>query len=199
MPRHREIFIKKDARIIVWKISETEDELKAQITNPFHIDFVKSRKAASSRKQYLATRIILEQEGVDHELKKDINGKPMLNEQFISITHDTNYVAVMLANEACGIDLQSVSEKVLRVQHKFMDEKDFRIAEDDLANLTIAWCIKEAIYKIHGDPMIYFKEHMRINGGDSRQAKASILHEDYRKDVTLDLRKIDDLYLSHTV
>ncbi|CAG5078488.1 4'-phosphopantetheinyl transferase family protein [Parvicella tangerina] len=199
MPRYREIFIKKDARIIVWKITESEKELIQLLNNPVHVDIAKSRKAESSRKQYMASRIILEQESLDSELTKDINGKPTLKERHVSITHDHNYVAVMISEQECGIDLQHISPKVLRVKHKFFDPQDDVLSKDELIGLTIAWCIKEAIYKIHGDPLIYFKEHMRLLSFSQNRVHAKILHPDYLKDVTLEVQKIDELYLAYTI
>lgn len=199
MPKYREIFIKKNARIIVWKITESESELISLIKNTKHIQEVHGRKSESSRKQFLATRIILEQEELINDLRKDENGKPTLEDQYISITHDHDYVAVMLSQFECGIDLQSVSEKVTRIRHKFFDHEDIMIDPDQLLGLTIAWCIKEAIYKIHGDPMIYFKEHMRIVDMNENLVHAKILHPDYLKDVTLEIQKIDKLYLAYTV
>lgn len=199
MPRYREIFIKKDARIIVWKITEDEAELIDLINNAFHLEAIQSRKSERSRKQYLATRIILEQEGWDTELIKDENGKPQLPEGYISISHDSDYVAVMTANYECGTDLQSVTEKVFRVKHKFFDEEDVMPDQNELIGLTIAWSVKEALYKINGDPNVYFKEHMRIISRDGHIIKTKILHPDYTKDVTLALQKIDQLYLVYTI
>ncbi|MCB9196138.1 MAG: hypothetical protein H6598_07915, partial [Flavobacteriales bacterium] len=97
MPKYREIFIKKDARIIIWKITETEDELADLIKTTAFLEEVKSRKSLTSRKQFLATRIILEQEGIEKDLVKDENGKPKLTNHHISITHDTDYVGVMIS------------------------------------------------------------------------------------------------------
>lgn len=199
LPRYREIFIKKEAKIIVWKITESEEELIDQIQNSLHLEAIKTRKAESSRKQYLASRIILEQEGVDDEMIKDANGKPKLKDRHVSITHDSNYAAVMIANYDCGIDLQSISDKVLRIKHKFFDDNDVLLDPNELNGLTIAWSIKEALHKLNGDPMVYFKEHMRIVSGDMHTVQTKILHPDYLKGVTLELRKIDDLYLAYTV
>lgn len=199
MPKYREIFIKKEARIIIWKITETEDELADLIKTTAFLEEVKSRKSLTSRKQFLATRIILEQEGIEKDLVKDENGKPKLTNHHISITHDTDYVGVMISNKDCGIDLQSISEKVKRVQHKFIDEDDLQLADNELDSLTISWCIKEALYKIHGDPMVYFKEHLRIVKKNGSRILSRILHPDYVKDVTLEIQKIDELYLTYTI
>lgn len=198
MPKYREIFIKKEARIIIWKITEHEDDLVEYLTSKIHLDEVKSRKSICSRKQFLATRIILKNEGLDKELLKDVNGKPHLADNYISISHDTDYVAVMISIKPCGIDLQSISDKVKRVKHKFIDKQDFLPKDSEIHALTIAWCIKEALYKINGDPMVYFKEHLRIVDMADHIIHSRILHPDYLKDVTLELRKIDDLYLTYT-
>lgn len=169
------------------------------ILDKSHLDIVNARKSSVSRKQYLATRILLEQEDLPSHISKDNNGKPHLEAGYISITHDTDYVAIMISDQLCGIDLQSSSDKVIRIKHKFIHPEDVLPTGDELNSLILVWSIKEALYKLHGDPLVFFKEHMRINTIEKDIVKCKILHPLYLKDVTLEIRKIDNLYLAHTI
>ena len=199
MPRYREIYIKNLSKIIVWKITEEEHQLIDLIENPNVLEKVQNYKSISHRKQYLATQILLQQEKLDKLMTKDENGKPLLPKGYISISHDSNYVAVMLSKKKCGIDLQSESTKVMRIKHKFYDEDDAEIIGQEVPFYTLIWSLKEALYKVNGDPMVYFKEHIRIKTILGNRIQASILYEKYQSDFQLAVKKVDDLILTFTV
>lgn len=199
LPKFREIYIKKEAKIILWKITETEEELRSLLKKQSILTEIQKHRSELHRKQFIASRILLEQHNLLDCIRKDENGKPMIPEGHLSITHDSEYVALMISRNVCGIDLQSCTEKVFRVKHKFLDPTDFFPDQNELIGLTKVWSIKEAVYKIFGDPMVYFKEHMRLTGVDDKNISVDILHPDYKRSVTLEIRKIDDLFLSYTL
>lgn len=199
LPKHRVIYHKKEAKIVVWKITETESELIQMLQEPAISDGILDRKSETNRKQFLASRILLKEEGLLHEIEKNENGKPFIPNNHISITHDTDYVAIMISKNSCGIDLQSISEKVFKIKHKFIDNDDVLLDLDELISLTISWSLKEAIYKIFGDPLLYFKEHIRIRKMDINTIYVDILHPKYLRSVLLKVQKIDQLYLTYTV
>ena len=199
MPRYREIYIKKEAKIIIWKIEETEDELisfldTTDLSPKFH-----SYKSLSHRKQFLATQILLKREEIQNKIIKDVNGKPCLKSGFVSISHDTNYVSLMISNKVCGIDLQSVSPKVLRIKHKFYDEDDLEQFGEEIDFYTLMWSLKEALYKLFGVPKLFFKEHLRINYIQDNIANCSILHPEYVGEYNVYIGKVDNLYLVYTI
>lgn len=199
MPRYREIYNQNLSKIIVWKITETEEELTSLVNDNKVLDIVLQYKSLSHRKQYLVTNILLEQEHCNHLMTKDENGKPILPEGFISISHDSNFVAIMLSSEKCGLDLQSESPKVMRIQHKFYDEDDANKIGAEIPFYTLIWSLKEALYKINGDPMVFFKEHIRISEIKGNRIKASILHEKYLENFELMVKNVDELILTFTV
>ena len=57
---------------------------------------------------------------------------------------------------------------------------------------------KEAIYKINGDPMVYFKEHIRIDEISNREATVRILHPDYQNKYGIHIHKLGKIYLVYT-
>ena len=199
MPRYREIYNKNLSKIIVWKITETEEELITMVNDDAVLIKVKQFKNATHRKQNLVTNILLEQENCRQLLTKDENGKPILPNGFISISHDSNYVAIMLSSKKCGIDLQSQSPKVLRIKHKFYDDEDVKLFGELISFFTLIWSLKEALYKINGDPKVFFKEHLRITNIENNYVKAKNLHESYEEKIDLMFKNIDELILTFTV
>jgi len=98
---------------------------------------------------------------------KDEYGKPYLtnNPYHISISHSKEYLAVMISEKNCGIDLQYLTPKVTRVRNKFLSEMEinYLVEKQSLYQLTILWCAKEAVYKQNGRQKLEFKNAMQIS------------------------------------
>jgi phosphopantetheinyl transferase len=201
LPTYKAIFNKKQSKIIIWKITESEETLISILDNEASLKKLERLKAPSHRKQSLTSQILLKQNNLLHKVVKDENGKPLIDDDslHISISHDTDYVALMIANTPCGIDLQHVTEKVLRIKNKFYDAEADAPADDELINcITKVWSIKEAIYKVNGDPKVFFKEHIRIHSMDRKQGKIEILHPKYQNKFGVNIHKLDKIYLVYT-
>lgn len=147
--------LENEARIGVWQITETEDELIALSSTPSdemeEISFIKSE---SMRKQRLAVRALLnamfdEKVYLGHH----DNGKPYIENDStnISITHTDKYVAVILhESEDVGIDIESLDRDFSAVEKKALSEDEIEDLEDDdkrNEQLAIYWCTKEAVFK----------------------------------------------------
>jgi len=166
----------EQTRFAIWKIEETADELLARL----RLDARERAKLETLGKgkrtlHWLATRVLLrcllETEG-HIACPSDPNGKPYLPDfpYKISLTHSYDYAgAMMSARGECGIDLEIVKEKVLRVRHKFLkpSELDF-IPEGRIEQLYACWCAKEAVYKLQGNRGVSFRENMTILPFDYR-------------------------------
>ena len=144
------------AKVAVWKVEETEAELRELSSTPSdemeEISFIKSE---SLRKQRLAVRALLnELFGEKVYLAHHDNGKPYIENDSIniSITHTDKYVAVILdQNDEVGIDIESLDRDFSAVEKKALSEDEIDDLEDDKEEkneqLAIYWCAKEAIYK----------------------------------------------------
>jgi phosphopantetheinyl transferase len=198
----RTISIKKEANITVWKITESEEELFSRVGDDEKVSKALLIKATIQRKQFLVSQILLQELNLKESIFKNINGKPLLNNgEYISISHDTNFVAIMVSKYPCGIDLQSISSKVLKIKSKFVDDSDCFTTSLSEEDLTLAWSVKEALYKINGDPMVYFKEHLRLisQNKDEMLLNALILHESYSQELKLRYRKLEDVFLVYNI
>jgi len=99
----------------------------------------------------------------------------------ISISHSGSVaVAMACSNARCGIDIQEMSEKIIRVREKFAREKEIALYRQNAGSLnlediefwTLLWSAKEALRKgVHVQPIVGFLELQlssisgdRING-----------------------------------
>ncbi|MGM9767024.1 MAG: 4'-phosphopantetheinyl transferase family protein [Candidatus Cryptobacteroides sp.] len=146
--------LENEAEIAVWKIEETEEELKALCSVPNdEMEEISWIKSESMRKQRLAVRALLD-EMFDEKvyLSHHDNGKPFLENMVtnISITHTDKYVAIILHDyEDVGIDIESLDRDFSAVELKALSEEEIEDLDDDKRNeqLAIYWCAKEAVFK----------------------------------------------------
>lgn len=159
------------SRVGVWKISESEAELRAMTSIPSdELEEISYIKNESLRKQRLAVRALLDamfEEKV--YLSHHDNGKPYIenNAINISITHTDQYVAVILNEEdEVGIDCESLNRDFSAVEKKALSDEEIGDLEDEQKNeqLAIYWCAKEAIFKLTSQYDVDFAEQIQIDG-----------------------------------
>ena len=95
----------------------------------------------------------------------DEKGKPYLlnDNRHISVSHSHDRLAIIInKNEATGIDIELIRDKVLRIKHKFLREDELNDAGDDVEKLLIYWAAKETLYKIYGLKEVDFIEHLLV-------------------------------------
>jgi phosphopantetheinyl transferase len=179
-------------RLAVWKIEEPESFFSGKV--PLQRTITHPHK----RLQHLAGRFLLKELFSDFPI--DLiqiadTRKPFLkNEAYhFSISHCGDYAAVIASKDnRVGIDLEIVSEKVERIRHKFISEReealflkapasammqqaavsiepDHNDQEIHLPSLqqprelsTLVWSCKEAVFKWYGLGGVDFREHIEI-------------------------------------
>jgi phosphopantetheinyl transferase len=163
--------INENTKLAVWHIAEPEDfflmrvPLQKEITHPH------------KRLQHLAGRYLLTELFEDFPLeliKIADTKKPFLpNEAYhFSISHCGDYAAVIVSSEhRAGVDIEIVSEKVVRIKDKFLSEGEQQIIKNVFnplypnvisTGITLAWSVKETMFKWYGLGGIDFKEHLHI-------------------------------------
>ncbi len=101
--------------------------------------------------------------------------KPFLPDEafHFSISHAGNYASAIVSREnRVGIDIETISPKVKRLQHKFLTpDEQALILENEMmdhamgfdASFTLAWSVKEAMFKWYSLGGVDFKAHLRIH------------------------------------
>jgi phosphopantetheinyl transferase len=153
------------SKLVVWKISETRDELLSMITHGLTMD-----KYLPENMQWLASRALLVKLFPAHDVRllKNKQNKPVLfvnNKPLnISITHSGNYAAVLISEILqTGVDLEKIDERINRVERKFMNEYESSFAQN-ITSKTIIWSAKETLFKLHYKNGIDFKYNLCIFG-----------------------------------
>ena len=194
-----------NAKVAVWQITETEEELRVLSSTPSdemeEISFIKSE---SLRKQRLAVRALLNELFEDKVyLAHHDNGKPYIenNSINISITHTEKYVAVILdRDDEVGIDIESLDRDFSVVEKKALSEDEIDDLEEDREEkneqLAIYWCAKEAIFKKMSQYNVDFVEQIEVERFRSKgegELEATFIHKDgYEEDFELEYITFDN-------
>ena len=167
------LYLKKElengATIAVWKVEETEEELKNLSSIPSdEMEEISLYRSDHTRRQKLAVRALLNElfEEKVYLCHHD-NGKPYLENCIsdISITHTDGYVAIILHDEeGIGIDIESLDRDFSAVEKKALSEDEIEDLDDDTKNeqLAIYWCAKEAIFKLMSPSAVDFAEQIEV-------------------------------------
>ena len=209
MPILQQRFLKRKAELGIWQIEETEAWFieEMELTPPEAEQL--SRIKGGKRVEWLAVRYLIhylsgrKKRGV---LLKDEFGKPYLDQSpfHISISHSHHKAAVIAAPDLCGIDIQKIVPKILRIQDKFMstEEKEALSEEHQLEQAHIIWGAKEALYKAYGRKKIDFRKHLHISTFEYQKEGTTtgyVLKDDIRQDYNIHYEVINDFVLVYAI
>lgn len=165
--------LNQDTKFAIWKIEEQADSLLEFLQlDEREWETLKNLNKGKRTLHWLATRALLRTLVGTHDRVRcvsDVNGKPYLPdyEYKISLTHSYEYAGAMLsARKECGIDLELVKDKVVRIKEKFLKprELEFIMSEERyVEKLYACWCAKEAVYKLQGNKGVSFLQNITID------------------------------------
>jgi len=173
----------------LWKISEPLHKLTEQYPPLLdEIEYLSEIHHPDKKAEWLAgrltTKALVERcGGIFQGVFKDKHGKPYLCDSTFHISLANSYpyaAAIIHRNIATGIDLEPPKPTLLRIRHKFLNEKEMTDAGDDLHKLCIYWCAKECLYKIHGKRELSFRQNMHID--NFALSDKGIIHAHIRKE-----------------
>ena len=174
----------QDATVLVWKITESIEELQNSITlKPESELRLQQMKSALHQRGFLSIRHLLTLVGLsDAQLFYNDNGKPILhNGMHISISHSFDFSTIVLSKLNIGIDIEQIREKVARIAHKFCNS-ELTFLEPNTShyynNLTTIWAAKETIFKIENQVGISFKDHILVSEFHNKNVRAKLHFND---------------------
>jgi 4'-phosphopantetheinyl transferase EntD len=211
MPLFFQQEVNEHTRLAIWKIVEDEPffdvPLQRSITHPH------------KRLQHLAGRYLLRYLFPEFPLSliqiADTR-KPYLEDELFhfSISHCSDFAAVIVSKKnRVGVDIETLSEKIQRIQHKFISDMEMQVLNDNLqrpagyvmgsAQLTLIWSCKEAVFKWYGLGNVDFKSHIEGQGMQTMEGKLFQIPICFKKEaeqrLLLQSRMFDDLCLSYVV
>ena len=187
MPLYKTINYNSSTQILVWKITESYEQLFSEIQlNEKSLLRLNTMKSQLHQRAFLSVRKLLQQAGYsDFDLYYDESGKPHLNPNNchtepveVSISHSHEFSTLIISDQKAGIDIEMQREKIIRIANKFVNDKELHRLKsfdnlDLIKKLTVKWGAKEAIFKIRNEPGISFKDHIQVNKFEIQDKKAT--------------------------
>ncbi len=184
MPLHNIIQHDENTKILIWKITESLNDLKAQVDlQPKNEERLQTIKSKIHQRAFLSVRkLLLEANLSDYDLEYDASGKPYLSNTKtpfeISITHSHEFAGLILSTNKVGIDIELQREKIISIANKFsLEQLSQKDKQKYIRKLTVIWGAKESIFKIKNLKGISFRNHIIVKPFKLKQNKAmSILN-----------------------
>jgi len=166
---HRSLM--RDVQMGIWEIAETETNLRAKLQlNEAELAHLESIKVERKRLQWLASRCVVRFLLCTPEfiaMNVSPTGQPLITsmQRNVSITHSGRFAGAMISShQAVGLDLEEVSDKVMAIRHKFINEQEDQFLDkNDSMSTLVAWSAKEAMFKWYGNGEVDFRKHMTLH------------------------------------
>ncbi len=202
MPLFKTIHYNATTQILVWKITETFEELfDTVVLNENNSIRLAGMKSQLHQRAFLSVRKLFYLAGyTDFDLYYDEFGKPHLKDgKHISITHSHEFSAIILSDETVGIDMELQREKIIKIADKFCDSEFQYLTDNEeyIRKLTVIWGAKEAIFKIRNEKGISFKNHIKVNSFEleANETVAELHFDDLTKDFKIYFEEIEGFTL----
>lgn len=160
---------KNGALLGIWKMEETKEELLQLFPEHLRskVNFLLNTIRSERRSiEWLATRVMLfNLVGKEQIILNRENGSPYLADEktHISISHTKDYAAILMhETSAVGIDIETCSERVVKIAGKFISDKEFIDPSQKVLHQLLHWSAKESLFKLMNEKGIDFKEHLYI-------------------------------------
>ena len=145
------------------------------------------------RREHLAWRRIVRNE-LGRGVTIDYNevGVPIVDSPntYISVAHGGESVAVAIADEPVGVDIESLDRNYARIKSRFMTP-----AEESLSTMeewpAVVWTAKEAIYKLYGKREVDLTEDIHITAFDTRSMTLTAEVRE-RRDIVVEAQIIEN-------
>lgn len=137
--------------------------------------------APARRAQWSTCREILRRElGEDATLRYSATGalilvSPIGAIRFVSLSHSDEWVAVMLSERRCGVDIEALGRNFSKVASRYISHEERAQFEAQVGDHfeAIMWSAEEAIYKFGSNPGVDFIEDMVITAFDTTEQTIS--------------------------
>lgn len=169
------VFYKKeveDGFIAIWDITESVDFLldKAELLESELVKF-NSITNRTRKLEFLCVRALLNEIlGRKILIQYEGSGRPIIDhDKFISISHAKNFVGIHFSkHKEVGIDLEIVSERVKRIQQRFLNTTELNAVnrKKEVKTLILLWSAKECIFKMMPHLNIDFRDNIEVHVPD---------------------------------
>lgn len=154
--------------LYLWRITESVEELRNRARLSEEESEIYGHLKTDRRKsEWLAVRIILkEYAGVASAVNYTCWGAPLIDRDFIGISHTRGFAAVTYSPSACGVDIENISRDFSKAAGRYIHPAEKTLVEslpqDENGLYGIIWCAKETVFKRMQKTDVDFKNHIAV-------------------------------------
>lgn len=154
--------MKSSTRLFIEPPLAEEELLKlvGEAERSYVADFSSERR----RREALMWRYIIHRElGADAQIAYNENGAPrVLNrKEQISVSHSADFVAVVISDERCAVDIERLDRNFDRVAERYIRPEESALSQDERL-AAVLWCAKEALYKYSDEGGLDFIRDIKV-------------------------------------
>ena len=180
-------------KIIVWA-NKNDIPKCCPILNSSDNSIHKEIKNTSRQEEFYSVRWLLNEIYPNATISYSKTGKPILsNGKEMSISHSGDIVALAItSNQLCGIDVQELTEKTIKLRQKFLSEEEMTlINKTSLLENCLAWSSKETLFKMVDEENMPFKSCFKIKGINKLTINTSVSHQNFEGEFNLNYKVFD--------
>jgi phosphopantetheinyl transferase len=186
--------------LFIWEISEKLEEFQRLMPSAIFNKIMENTKLEKRKIEKLSQVVLLQKAKIPYDQVNYLeNGKPYItSNKHLSFSHSGIISSLLISNTKCGLDVEFPSDKIKRIQRKFIDQKEEElITKDD--NLFWIWSIKEAIFKYFGEGVI-FKDDIQVLSIHEEKRNAQVRYQGRHGTAYFDMKllRIKNYYLAYT-
>jgi phosphopantetheinyl transferase (holo-ACP synthase) len=116
------------------------------------------------KQEFIQTRKLRNETIGKIEILYNEDGKPLLtnSDYFISISHSQHFIGIFKAPFNIGLDIEEINDRVLKIKQRFLNNEEQILFGTNIENLTVAWTLKEAMFKLNNRTGIDFSTELLI-------------------------------------
>ncbi|MFI3289105.1 MAG: 4'-phosphopantetheinyl transferase superfamily protein [Rikenellaceae bacterium] len=115
------------------------------------INYIESLKSAKRQAEVASWRNLLrEATSTSADILYHPSGAPYIvdSSDFISVSHSSTHLAVMVSSAPCAIDLESTTRNFERIASRYVTPFESKLTASTAPLLPLLWSAKEVLYKI---------------------------------------------------
>ncbi len=207
MPICKQIQINDSCRLIVWKTTESLDELLQNVNlSSNELARLDSFGSQSRKIEFVATRCLVQFSlGRDVLIENDEHGKPHLinSDLNISISHTKSYVGILIGDKhSVALDMEYLSDRVHRIASRFLSQTELQNIDDEnkILHLYQHWCAKECLIKMYGKKDIHLIDELRISPFSSSDSNfhGQVCRADFSESYTFQYQQFENHLLVYS-
>jgi len=156
-------------------------------------------KSKKRQREFFAIRAIRNKKGILFPISYNPIGAPFFegSSLHLSISHSNEIAVLATAPFNIGIDLEPITERILRIKDRFANIEEVSLFTfNEAKTLTIIWTIKEVLYKLSGLKNINMLSEMNIMSIENDLATCKFRTESGVRFVQIKFQEIANFIIS---